>query len=170
MFQDFYQYIDSIADFPTPGVVFRDISPLLKNRLAETMQAMLQLHSDSRMAEIEYLVGLDARGFIFAPAMAALSNKGFIMARKSGKLPEPLFRKRYKLEYGESSLDIKPGMGNVLIIDDVLATGGTLRTAADLCEEAGYTVKGFSVLIDLRFLNSFSWKGLTAQSVLQYES
>ena len=170
MANDFYQYIDSIADFPSPGVLFRDISPLLKERLPEAMQAMLQLHTNSCMAEIDYFVGLDARGFIFAPAMAALSDKGFIMARKSGKLPEPLFRKRYQLEYGESSLDIKPGTGNVIIVDDVLATGGTLRTAADLCEDAGYEVKGFSVLIDLRFLNSFSWKGITAQSVLQYES
>jgi adenine phosphoribosyltransferase len=164
------EYIEAIPDFPSPGVVFRDISPLLREKLSDAMQAMLALHPKSLMQEVDYFVGLDARGFIFAPAMAALSGKGFVMARKSGKLPEPLFRKRYQLEYGEASLDIKPGSGNVILVDDVLATGGTLKTAADLCAEAGYTVRGFSVLIDLRFLNSFKWNGFKVESVIQYES
>lgn len=165
---DFAAHVRSVPDFPKPGIVFRDIAPLLRDYLPETISAMVNLLDAKLLADIQYFVGIDARGFIFAPAIAARTEKGFLMARKAGKAPPPQIQKQYSLEYGSATLEVAPGKGSIIIVDDVLATGGTMTATAELCTEAGYTVRGFLALIDLQFLNSFSWQGLQAQSLIQY--
>lgn len=170
MHEDLKAYIDDVVDFPSKGVTFRDISPLLSKKFPETIQAMAGLISAQELEDIEAFAGVDSRGFIFAAALAVLCNKQFIMPRKGGKLPQPYAEKNYDLEYGSAKLQLKHGTGNIIIVDDVLATGGTMKAAAELAEDAGYSVKGFITLIDLKFLNDFSWKNMRAKSVIQYEA
>lgn len=170
MHEDLKTYIEDVADFPAKGVTFRDISPLLAQKFPETIKAMAALLSPDDLEEIHAFAGVDSRGFIFAAALASLCNKQFVMPRKAGKLPQPYAQKDYALEYGTASLQLKHGKGNVIIVDDVLATGGTMKAAAELAEEAGYTVKGFITLIDLKFLNDFSWKNMTVKSLMKYEA
>ncbi len=162
-------FIDNVPDFPKPGVLFRDISPLLSTKFPETVQALSHLFTEEELKDVDGFAGVDSRGFIFASALATRLNKQFIMPRKGGKLPPPYKEASYSLEYGEAKLQMKPGNGNVIIIDDVLATGGTLKAAATLCSDAGYTIKGFAVLINLKFLNNFEWNGLHPRAVISYE-
>jgi adenine phosphoribosyltransferase len=163
------QFVEDVPDFPQEGVLFRDISPLTMEKWPETVQAMNALFTDKELADVDAFVGLESRGFKFAGALAAINGKGMIMARKAGKLPDPLFSESYDLEYGSAEIEMKPGKGQkVIIIDDVLATGGTLRAAADLCQKAGYDVIGFGTLINLAHLNEFSWNGMKNRTVLTY--
>lgn len=155
-------------DFPQKGVLFRDISPLLAARFNETIEACGDLFTPEEIEDISAFAGVDARGFIFAAALAVRFNKNMLMIRKGGKLPPPAQERSYSLEYGEATLMLKPGQGRVILLDDVVATGGTLGAAADLCQQAGYTVTAFGTLIDLRALNSFKWQGLRVRSVFQY--
>lgn len=155
-------------DFPEPGVLFRDISPLLAARFTDTVAAMGRLFTQEEIDAVDAFAGIDARGFIFAAALAEHFGKNMVMVRKGGKLPPPAHEKTYLLEYGQARLELKPGQGDVIVLDDVVATGGTLAASADLCSLAGYTVKGFATLIDLRALNSFHWNGLRVRSVFQY--
>lgn len=166
----FKAHIDNIPDFPTKGVVFRDISPLLAGHFPAVTRALADLFTTAELAEIDGFAGVDSRGFIFAAAMATLTNKNFIMPRKAGKLPHPYVEAEYALEYGTAKLHLKPGHGKVIIVDDVLATGGTLNATAQLCTDAGYDVKGFAVLIDLKFLNDFEWNGLRPRALMTYET
>ena len=99
-------------------------------------------------------------------ALATLFSKGLVLIRKKGKLPPPVISKSYNLEYGQDSLEINPGSGNVIIVDDVLATGGTLKAAKELCKNAGYNVVDCGVLIDLKFLHESDIK---TKSVIVYE-
>lgn len=161
--------VDDIPDFPEKGVIFRETSPLFFNKWPETVQAMLGQLKANELKEIDAFVGLDARGFSLAGAMAAVAGKGLVKARKAGKLPDPLFKEEYKLEYGTAAIEMKPGAGKVWIVDDVLATGGTLTAAANLCFRAGYEVMGMETLIDLTHLNDFEWNGMKCRSVLQYD-
>ena len=170
MQEDLKLYIEDVVDFPTKGVTFRDISSLLAKKFPETIKAMAGLLTPEELNEIDAFAGVDSRGFIFAAALASFCSKQFIMPRKAGKLPQPYAEKDYALEYGTATLQLKHGKGNVIIVDDVLATGGTMKAAAELAEEAGYTVKGFVTLIDLRFLNDFSWKNMTVKSLIRYEA
>lgn len=163
------QYIDNVQDFPEKGVVFRDISPLLAKKFPQVIQSMAGLYANDELENIHGFAGVDSRGFIFAAAMAAHCQKQFIMPRKAGKLPAPYAEKEYDLEYSSAKLQLKHGNGNIIIVDDVLATGGTLKATAELCSEAGYTVKGFATLIDLQYLNDFSWNDMRVRSVIRYE-
>ena len=160
---DLNALVRSIPDFPKPGILFRDISPLLANRqaLTETANQMVKPFDLSR---VDAFVGLESRGFILAALAAGIHQRGFIPLRKAGKLPPPVHSESYKLEYGEATLEIAPGTGRVLIFDDVLATGGTLQAAMNLCRRAGYTIEGCTVLINLPALNALT----NVHSVLKY--
>ena len=161
-------YINDVKDFPKKGVIFKDVSPLLKEKLRETVSSFAELFEKEKLDKVDYIAGIDSRGFVFGSALAQYLGKGFIMIRKAGKLPPPTISERYSLEYGTAEIEISPGKGNVIIIDDVLATGGTLIASANLCKKAGYNVLDIAVLIDLKFLNNFSWHGLKSKSLIQY--
>lgn len=131
---------------------------------------MLNLLSPAELDAADAFAGIDARGFIFASAMAIKTNKNMIMLRKKGKLPPPTVHKNYGLEYGTASIETRYQKPlNIIIVDDVLATGGTLEAAADLCLEAGHNVRALVTLINLAHLNNFSWKHLKAHSLISYD-
>lgn len=154
-------YINEIPDFPKQGVSFKDISPLLKSTdFKHVIDLMLR-----SVHKPDYFVGIDSRGFIFASAMANASSCGMILCRKKGKLPPPVISHEYSLEYGADVLEIQPGTGNVVIVDDVYATGGTMNAAISLCEKAGYQVIDKIVLIDLVFLHGHT----DVKSMVRYE-
>ena len=163
----FESHIRNVPDFPKAGIIFKDITPLLQERFSEVIEAMSQ---NIDWAQIDYVVGIESRGFILRAAMAQLNGKGFIPMRKQGKLPPPVIKETYSLEYGTDTLEMikeeKPG--RVILVDDVLATGGTLRAAMNLCEKNKLTVAGMALLINLTFLNKFKEEGLPVFSVLNY--
>jgi len=164
------QYIDNVPDFPKPGILFRDISPLLRKRFTETIDAMSDLFSEREWQAVDYLVGIESRGFIFASALAYRHGKGFVKVRKPGKLPNVCASVAYGLEYGADELQAQQGDGGrVILCDDVIATGGSMKAAADLCRKVGYEVVGLACLIDLKALNDFEWQGMRVRSVIQYE-
>jgi adenine phosphoribosyltransferase len=166
---DLKRHIADVPDFPKPGIVFRDISPLLRDHLATTTVALSALVSAAEWSQVDALVGIESRGFILAATLATQHRKGLAMARKFGKLPPPTVRATYDLEYGTDALEMKAGTGRVLLVDDVLATGGTMQAAANLCAQAGYDLRGLIVLIDLNMANNFSWRSLRVRSVIQYD-
>jgi adenine phosphoribosyltransferase len=169
MRKDLDALISVVPNFPTPGFLFKDISPLLRDRFSETVEAMLSTITADELQSIDAFVGLEARGFPLAAGMAASAGKGFVMARKKGKLPNPGASAEYELEYGSAVIEMQNGKGNVIVVDDVLATGGTLAAAANVSEKAGYSVKGMVTLINLKFLNNFNWNGMVCRSVLDYD-
>lgn len=161
--------IDDVPDFPKPGIVFRDISRLLRTRFAQVAMALDGLLSDSEWSNIDAVAGVESRGFILAAALAARREKGFVAIRKKGKLPPPVVDVPYDLEYGTGVLEMQRGRGRLLIVDDVLATGGTLRASADLAHRAGYDVHALSVLIDLGLAPAFQARDLQPRVVIRYE-
>ena len=166
--EEMEKYITNIPDFPKPGVMFKDFSPLLEEKFPECLEAMSK---DVNWDEVECVVGIESRGFILGSALAAKHNKGFILVRKKGKLPPPVSSQSYTLEYGEDTLEMKPN-GNpksVLIVDDVLATGGTLKATIKLCEKNNYHVKAVAMLINLKFLNDVESQVPKLHAVLNYE-
>ena len=163
----FDQYIRKVPDFPKPGIMFKDISPLLSEHFDKVTEALCE---GINWDEVDAVIGIESRGFILGAAMAMLKRKGFIPMRKKGKLPPPVIGESYELEYGTDTLELiandKPQ--RVVIVDDVLATGGTLKAAMTLCEKNNYEVKALSILINLTFLNKFKEEGLPLHSVLNY--
>ena len=167
-------YITEVPDFPIEGVNFKDISPLLANqKLFEECIDKMGMLVDMP----DYWVGIDARGFIFASALSMIHGGGVVMCRKAGKLPPPIAIHEYKTEYSEDVLEMKIGTGSVVVVDDVLATGGTLQAVNDLCQTAGYTVIDNLVLIDLLYVtrtHTMMVDGakefdLEVKSLIQYE-
>jgi adenine phosphoribosyltransferase len=145
-----------IADWPEPGVTFRDITPLLADpvALASVIDALVVLAE--RAGPVDAVLGIEARGFLFGPSIALRLGVGFVPVRKAGKLPSTSLSTSYDLEYGSATMEmhvdaIERG-ARVLIVDDVLATGGTLLAADDLVTQAGATVAGNLVLIELQAL------------------
>lgn len=163
----FETHIRNVPDFPKAGVLFKDISPLLQERFSEVIEAMSKT---IKWEEIDYVVGIESRGFILGAAMATLKGKGFIPVRKKGKLPPPTISETYSLEYGTDTLEmlINHNPGRVLLVDDVLATGGTLKAVMNLCQKNKFEVKAMALLINLTFLNKFVEEGHPVHSVLNY--
>jgi adenine phosphoribosyltransferase len=165
---DLQRYIRNVPDFPSPGILFRDIAPLLRDHLAEAIEAMGGLLTSEQWREIDAVAGIESRGFILGAALALRHGKGFVLIRKQGKLPPPVVSAPYQLEYGSGVLEMQPGKGKLLLVDDVLATGGTLRAAADLSAVAGYQVEVLAVLIDLNLVPDFRWERRPAHAVIRY--
>jgi adenine phosphoribosyltransferase len=147
--------IRDIADFPKPGVMFRDITPLLSDASGLALSIEL-LANPFRGKNIDLVVGAESRGFIFGTAVACCLSAGFVLVRKPGKLPHKKLSISYDLEYGKDTLEmhadcIQKGQ-RVLIVDDVLATGGTMKACCDMVKELGGDLAGVAVLIELEFL------------------
>ena len=146
--------IRDIPDYPKPGVLFKDITPLLAD--SQAFSAVLDAIA-SHATGVDYIAGIEARGFIIASALAQKTGKGFIPIRKKGKLPSKVYSRSYGLEYGEDELEIHqdafPPGSRVLLIDDVLATGGTIRASLELIAEVGGSVPTVLVLIEIEALS-----------------
>jgi adenine phosphoribosyltransferase len=165
--------IRTVPDFPKPGIQFYDITTLLKEPygLRTTIDRLTELIDDPK---IDTVIGVEARGFIFAPALAYRLGAGFVPVRKPRKLPAEIESISYELEYGKDTLEIhKDAIGNgnrIIIADDLLATGGTARAVVDLVERLGGTVAGLAFVIELSFLNGRErFAGHKVASLLQYD-
>ncbi len=148
--------------------MFRDITPLLRDHFDATIRAMDALLSEEEWNEIDALAGIESRGFVLGAALAHRRRKGFVLVRKKGKLPPPVVEVSYDLEYGSGVLETSRGTGRLLLVDDVLATGGTMSAAADLCERAGYQVKALAVLLDLHLIADFAWRQVPLRACIDY--
>jgi adenine phosphoribosyltransferase len=160
--------IVEVPDFPQPGILFRDISPLLKSHLPATVAALDALLTEAEWRDVELIAGIESRGFILGAPLALRRGKGFIPVRKKGKLPPPVVDVAYDLEYGSAVLEMQQGRGRIVLMDDVLATGGTMTAAAELCTRAGYEVIALAALVDLNLVVDYGWRGLKLRSAIQY--
>jgi adenine phosphoribosyltransferase len=169
---DLKSLIREIPDYPKPGILFYDITTLLKDN-AGLKSVMDRLREKTVGLGVEKVVGIEARGFIFGPALAYALGVGFVPIRKPKKLPAAVERMEYALEYGTDTIEIhrdaiEPGQ-NVLIVDDVLATGGTAAAAAALVEKLGGKVAGLGFVIELDFLSGRTkLPGHRVESLIHY--
>ena len=171
---DLKKIIRNIPDFPKKGIVFRDITPLIRDgeTFKYSVDMMIKHYKDKK---IDAILGAEARGFIFGAAMAYKMGVGFIPVRKPGKLPYETCQVSYELEYGknilEMHLDAVSSGERILIVDDLVATGGTAKAKAELVEKRGGEVVGFCFLIELEFLNPRKLlEGYDIFSLVRYES
>ena len=168
---NYKDFITDVPNWPAEGVLFKDITPLLADREAfnEAMDE-LSIIIDNFDKRVDLVAGIESRGFIFGAAASALNGLGFIPVRKEGKLPPPVEYIDSTKEYGNEVLEVKAGSGDVIIVDDVLATGGTLRATEQLLIEAGYNVIGAIVVIDLAYLHGeILIGGKPVQSLIKYD-
>jgi adenine phosphoribosyltransferase len=161
-------YIRDVPDFPQSGILFRDITPLLRHHFEPAVSELSALLSSLDWGRIDAVGGIEARGFILAAALANQHGKGFVPIRKAGKLPPPVVSASYALEYGKSILEMQSGSGRLVLVDDVFATGGTMDAGATLATQAGFEVAHLLALIDLNLRPSFEWRGMRVQSVIRY--
>jgi len=149
-------YIRTVPDFPREGIGFKDITPLILDKDAFNA-AIGEMCKRIDTEKVDKILGIESRGFIFAGALADRLNKGLIIARKPGKLPYKTLKKEYLLEYGADSVEIHIDSiekgERILIVDDLLATGGTVQATASLVEQAGGIVEAILFLIELNFIN-----------------
>ena len=164
--------IRNVPDFPKPGIQFKDITPVLED--ARLFAGCIDLLIDQvKPGSVDTVVGIDARGFIFAAAAALKLGAGFVPVRKKGKLPYSTYEESYDLEYGSNTIAIhtdavKPG-GRVLLVDDLLATGGTAAAAAALLQRLGANIVAINFLIELGFLDGRrKLAGLPVHSLVKY--
>lgn len=168
------EYIREVPDFPKEGILFYDITTLLQHPLAlrKTVDCFVWMFAEKK---IEKVVGMESRGFMFGPIVAYDLNAGFVPVRKPGKLPWKTIQESYELEYGTDSLEmhedaIRPGE-KVLIVDDLVATGGTAVATARLVEKLGGQVAGFGFIVELSFLDGrkqLEEQGYEVQSLIRY--
>lgn len=146
-----WQHIRTVPNFPKEGIDFYDITPLLNGQIDALADALLKAVPADVYQNADYLCAIESRGFILASILAAKTGKSMLLVRKKGKLPPPVHSYTYTLEYGTDTLEIGDTVpaGNVLIVDDVLATGGTLKATNELCKQAGHSVLGALILLDL---------------------
>jgi len=169
--KNYKEYINEVQDFPKEGVSFKDISPLLKhgNMYRLALMDMLQGYNNDLWA------GVESRGFLIASGLSQINGGGVVLIRKKGKLPPPVCTAPIKTEYSYETLEIQPNTGehrtSVVLVDDVLATGNTLKASYELLIQNGYDVIGIGVLIDLLYLHEkdFNIEGHKVSSVIQYE-
>jgi adenine phosphoribosyltransferase len=165
--------VRTVPDFPKPGILFYDITTLLKDPkgLATLIDALAQYYIDK---DIDLVLGIEARGFIFGPALAYRLNAGFVPVRKPKKLPGPTARVTYDLEYGSDTLEIhvdaiEPGQ-RVVLVDDLLATGGTMEATIKLVQQLGGTIAGLGFAVELDFLKGRDrFKDYDVFSLLHYD-
>jgi len=172
--QDLEQKIRTVKDFPKPGIGFKDITTLLKDASAFSRSIEI-LASKFNPEKIDKILGIESRGFIFASALAYKWNKGLIVARKPGKLPAEKISEQYELEYGVDSIEIHRDAVSVneriLVIDDLLATGGTVEATLKLVERLNGQIAGIGFLIELSFLNGRErLKNYNIHSLITYDS
>jgi adenine phosphoribosyltransferase len=160
--------ISNVPDFPRPGILFRDISPLLRDHFAVVVRALDALLTDAEWTDVDALAGIESRGFILGAALAIHRGKGFVLVRKQGKLPPPVVDVSYQLEYGSGVLEMQRGRGRLVLVDDVLATGGTMSAAADLCERAGYQLQALAALVDLNIVADYAWRNFRLRAAIHY--
>jgi adenine phosphoribosyltransferase len=168
------KHIREVPEFPKPGILFYDITTLLQNPLAlrKTVDMFVWFFSEKK---IQKVIGIESRGFMFGPIVAYDLNAGFVPVRKPGKLPAEKVRETYELEYGSDSLEmhkdaVQPGE-NVLIVDDLVATGGTALATARMVEKLGGNVAGLGFIIELTFLDGrkkLEEKGYEVQALIKY--
>lgn len=171
-FMKIQDYIRDISDFPKPGILFKDITPLLGNHKAFTSCVDQLVDLSPKEVRIDKVIGIEARGFIMGILMAERLKAGFVPVRKKGKLPYDVKSKSYGLEYGEDVLEIhtdaiKAGE-NILIHDDVLATGGTARAVCDLVKELGGVVVQCNFIMELDFLKGREKLDVPVSALLNY--
>ncbi len=174
MSNELKQYIRSVKDFPKAGIMFRDITTLLKNpeAIKTTLERLVELSKDLNISKV---VGIESRGFIFGAMLAEKLNAGFVPIRKPGKLPAEIESKTYDLEYGVDTIEIHKDAiqrgERVLLHDDLLATGGTAVAAANLIEKLGGDVVQMSFIIELTFLKGRDkLKSYDVKSLIEYDS
>ena len=160
------KYITEVIDFPKKGISFKDISPLLSDEVV-FKNAIRDMGERVRIPD--YWVGIDARGFIFASALSMYYGGGLVLCRTKHKLPYPKNWQSYNLEYGTATLEMRDGEGEVVIVDDVLATGGTLQATNWLAKKSGYEVVGNLVLVDLKYIPRHSNFDLNVKSIVKYD-
>ena len=170
--KDFKKYIGDIPDFPKPGIIFKDITPLLAN--GEAFGAVVDRVADPYRGRVDQVLGIESRGFIIGAAVAYALKAGLAVVRKPGKLPALTFAAQYALEYGSDTLEIHRdaiGKGQrVLIVDDLLATGGTAAAATSLIRKLGGDVIGAAFAVELNFLKGRAkLPGVDVFSLLKYD-
>lgn len=169
---DLRKHIRDIPDFPKEGIIFKDITTLLKDKRA-FKNAIDTLAKKFKGKKLDYIVGIEARGFIFGAALAYKLGVGFVPVRKKGKLPHKTRSVSYQLEYGTDTLEIHEDAltqgARVVIVDDLLATGGTVQAVADLVRGSGAVIAGIAFLVELSFLNGKErLKDLQIFSLIKY--
>lgn len=171
---DWKQRIRTVPDFPKKGILFYDITPALQDPQS-LKQIVQQMSSPFKKQKIDFVAGIESRGFIFGSLLAHELNAGFVPIRKQGKLPHETMQQEYELEYGDATIEIHKdafGKGDrVLVVDDLLATGGTARAAAFLVEKLGAEIAGMCFLIELTFLNGRkNLGGYTIASLAKFDN
>lgn len=158
---DLKKYIKDVPNFPVEGILYRDIQPLLANTDAFTHACMQMSWYDPFP---DYWVGIESRGFLFAAGIAAMRQGGIKLIRKPGKLPDKnVFTLDYQYEYASGTLEMAPGSGSIVLVDDVFATGGTMEAAEELANTCGYDVIGKVCLMDIGLVKT------DVKSVIKYE-